>query len=167
MKSASLIRLELENQGSVDDAKYFDSLLVSAISFSELERRNVSGLSLLFLKGSWESFSGYYSAIYACGNPKMLCQIEDGQLHGNVILWYKNGKVKMTQEWNQSQINGKLISYREDGSRLSTAVWKNGMKIKDDAKLNPDGTIKEWPLILNDHTPGPHQTQVYQPAISK
>jgi len=102
--------------------------------------------------------------MYEFGNPKMLCQIKDGQMNGNLTLWYKNGKVKMRQEWKNSQMNGNFISYREDGSRLSTVTWKDGIKVKDDTKLNPDGTISEWPLILNDHTPGPYQTQLYQPT---
>ena len=161
VKASSSSKLGQENQASVDDAKYFESLLASAVLVSELEKKDVSGVNLFFLKESSKPFSGYYKVMYEFGNPKMLCQIKDGQMHGDLTFWYKNGKVKMRQEWKNSQMNGNFISYREDGSRLSTVTWKDGIKVKDDTKLNPDGTISEWPLILNDHTPGPHQPQTH------
>jgi hypothetical protein len=161
VKTSSSSKLGQENQASIGDAKQFELLLANAVSVNELEKKDVSGVNLFFLKESPKPFSGYYKVMYEFGNPKMLCQINDGQMHGDLTFWYKNGKVKMRQEWKNSQMNGNFISYREDGSRLSTVAWENGKKIKDDSKLNSDGTISEWPLILNDHTPGPHQPQTH------
>ena len=163
-KSIRTDELSQEAEAAVKEAIYFESLLASAVSIGELEKRNVSGMSLFFEKNSSKSFSGHYKETYESGNPKMLCQIKGGQLHGDVILWYESGKVKMLQAWNRAKAEGKFISFREDGSRLSSVAWEDGVKIEDDTKLNPDGTISEWPLILNAHTPGPQQPQSYQPT---
>ena len=140
VKVSSLSKLGQENQVSVDDAKYFKSLLASAVLVSEL-KKDVSGVNLFFLKESQEPFSGYYKVMYESGNPKMLCQIKDGQMNGNSTLWYKNGKVKMRQEFKNSQMNGNFISYREEAD-YQRLLGKIELKLKETTKFSSAHTAR-------------------------
>jgi len=49
---------------------------------------------------------------------------------GEIIIYYRNGKIKSKEIYKDGELNGEILKYYEDGDLESKRIYKNGKLIE-------------------------------------
>lgn len=66
---------------------------------------------------------------------------KDGQRHGQSVLYYPNGRIKMEVYYNKDKLHGPSVFYQESGSILSKGWYINGKQQGKSWWYYPSGAL--------------------------
>jgi antitoxin component YwqK of YwqJK toxin-antitoxin module len=76
------------------------------------------------LPNETELFSGNNLCLHENGNNKTKGEIKEGKLHGNLIMWYKNGQIQIETLFAEGKpVDGKVSSWEENGKKILTGSF--------------------------------------------
>ncbi|MFN3556563.1 MAG: toxin-antitoxin system YwqK family antitoxin [Bacteroidales bacterium] len=101
-------------------------ILALGITYGQEITKGADGL---YYSPDQQLYSGPWREYYPGGQQlKMQMSIKQGQIDGQVILFFSNGQIQEIRSYQMGQMHGQWTKWNENGQQMAIAHYLNGNK---------------------------------------
>jgi len=122
---------------------------------------------IFYTQGSYKPFTGKCMVVGNDSGPVLeQFTYKNGRLHGNVCIWYGNGRLKSKGSYKDGKLCGVWEFWDKDGNKTLEASFENDELNGPFIALTADGQIKERGMYTANRRTGNWKNKINSPDLS-